>query len=145
MKAKTKDRGKQLAEQTVGKIDKPKSTTHKWQFPTRIRPNAFSWKSSRVAAQRIKEALGEINSVARHYPIHAAEGAVRLIERLSPALEHVDSSSGALGTAVNRAIEALVSIISAAHVSIAVREKWLERLYEAHADDQIPYIETLAE
>jgi hypothetical protein len=38
----------------------------------------------------------------------AAEGAVRLIERLSPALEHVDNSSGAIGTAVNRAIEALV-------------------------------------
>jgi len=30
MKAKAKDRGKQLAEQTVGKIDKPRNTAHKW-------------------------------------------------------------------------------------------------------------------
>jgi hypothetical protein len=29
-----------------------------------------------------------------------AEGAVTLIERLSPALGHVDSSSGAIGSAV---------------------------------------------
>jgi len=118
------------------------SATHKWLFPTRIRPNSFTWKSSSTAAARIKEAVAEIKTVSRNDPAAAAEGAVRLIERLSPALEHVDSSSGAIGTAVNRAIEALVSIISAAHVSIAVREKWLERLYEAHADDQIPYIET---
>ena len=123
-----------------------KSTSaHKWQFPTRIRPNAFSWKSSRAAVQRIKEALGEIQSVARHDAVHAAEGAVRLIERLSPALEHVDSSSGALGSAVNGAIEALVPIIAAAPVPGKVREKWLDRLYEAHEADGVPYIEILTD
>jgi len=94
---------------------------------------------------RIREAVAEIQKVSRHDQQAAAEGAVRLIERLSPALEHVDSSSGALGTSVNRAIEALVPIISAATVSIAIREKWLERLYEAHAADQVPYIEILAD
>ena len=93
------------------------SATHKWLFPTRIRPNSFTWKSSSTAAARIKEAVAEIKTVSRNDPAAAAEGAVRLIERLSPALEHVDSSSGAIGTAVNRAIEALVPIISAAHVS----------------------------
>ncbi len=118
---------------------------HKWQFPTRIRPSAFSWKSSRVAVQRIKEAVGEIQSVARHDATHAAEGAVRLIERLSPALEHVDSSSGALGSAVNGAIEALVPIIAAAPVASKVREKWLDRLYEAHEADGVPYIEILTD
>jgi hypothetical protein len=122
-----------------------KSGAHKWQFPTRIRPNAFSWKSSRVAVQRIKEAVGEISSVARHHAILAAEGAVRLIERLSPALEHVDSSSGALGSAVNGAIEALVPLIAAAPVASKVREKWLERLYQAHEADGVPYIETLTD
>lgn len=122
-----------------------KNAAHKWLFPTRIRPNSFTWKSSSTAATRIKEAIAEIKTISRNDPVAAAEGAVRLIERLSPALEHVDSSSGAIGTAVNRAIEALVPIISAANVSVAVREKWLERLYEAHADDQIPYIETLVE
>ena len=108
------------------------STPHKWLFPTRIRPNSFTWKSSSTAAARVKEAVAEIKTVSRNDPAAAAEGAVRLIERLSPALEHVDSLSGAIGTAVNRVIEALVPIISAAHVSVAVREKWLERLYETH-------------
>jgi hypothetical protein len=55
------------------------------------------------------------------------EGAVRLIERLSPALEHVDSSSGALGSAVNnRSIEALVPVIAGAPVTTPGREQWLE-------------------
>src|ERR1022692_3279364 len=124
---------------------KSKSGAHKWLFPTRIRPNAFSWKSSRVAVQRIKEAVVEISSVARHDAILAAEGGVRLIERLSPALEHVDSSSGALGSAVNGAIEALVPIIAAAPVQSRVREKWLDRLFEAHEADGVPYIECLTD
>src|SRR4051812_4619821 len=124
---------------------KTSATVHKWVFTSRIRPNAFSWRSSSAAATRIKEAVAEIQRVARTDPVTAAEGAVRLIERLSPALEHVDSSSGALGSAVNRAIESLVPVISSASVSISDREKWLERLYEAHAADQIPYIETLAD
>jgi hypothetical protein len=124
---------------------KSKNSAHKWLFPSRIRPKAFSWKSSRLAVQRIKEAVAEIASVARDDAIVAAEGGVRLIERLSPALEHVDSSSGALGSAVNAAIEALVPIIAAAPVTSPVREKWLDRLYEAHEADGVPYIETLTD
>jgi hypothetical protein len=126
-------------------INVKSKSAHKWQFPTRIRPNAFSWKSSRVAVQRVKEAVAEIAGVARHDAITAAEGAVRLIERLSPALEQVDSSSGALGSAVNAAIEALVPLIAAAPVPNKVREKWLERLYAAHEADGIPYIEILTD
>ena len=98
-----------------------------------------------MAVQRIQEAVAEIASVARHDAITAAEGGVRLIERLSPALEHVDSSSGALGSAVNGAIHALVPLIAAAPVSSKVREKWLDRLYEAHEADGVPYIEILTD
>ena len=94
---------------------------------------------------RIKEAVAEITAVSRKDPASAAEGAIRLIERLPAALEHVNSSSGALGSAVNRAIEALVPIICAADVPVGVREKWLERLYEAHEADQMRYIESLAD
>ena len=83
---------------------------HKWQFAPRFRRNAFGWKSA-VPIQRIKEAVSEIKQVARKEPLLAAEGAVLFFEKLSPALMHVDSSSGALGTAVNRAIETLVPII----------------------------------
>ena len=46
-----------------------------------------------------------IKKTARRDPILGAAGAVLFIEKVSPALEHVDSSSGAIGTAVNHAIE----------------------------------------
>jgi hypothetical protein len=124
---------------------KSKSSAHKWLFPTRIRPRAFSWKSSRVAVERIREAVEEVCRVARQDAILAADGAVRLIERLSPALEHVDSSSGALGSAVTGAIEALVPLIAAAPAARGVREQWLERLYAAHEADAMPYIECLTD
>ena len=75
----------------------------------------------------------------------AAEGAVLFLIRLSPSLENIDSSSGAIGTGVNRAIEVLVPIIAKAPADQATRRKWLEQLYQAHADDQIPYIESLGD
>lgn len=43
-----------------------------------------------------------------------ADDAVAFLEHVSPALESVDSSSGAIGTAVNDAIAALVRIIASA-------------------------------
>ena len=70
----------------------------------------------------------------------AADGAVIFLEKLAPALEHVDSSSGAIGTAVNRAIEALVPIIANAPAEDKQREKWLDKLWHAVEDDQIPYM-----
>jgi hypothetical protein len=56
----------------------------------------------------VREAVKEIKSVARSDPAAAAaaEGAVRFLERVSPALERVDSSSGAMGSAVNQAVSA---------------------------------------
>jgi hypothetical protein len=75
----------------------------------------------------------------------AGDGAVAFLERVSPALENVDSSSGSIGTAVNNAIDELVPIIARAVADPKTRERWLERLWAAHADDQIPYIELLGE
>jgi hypothetical protein len=89
--------------------------------------------------------VAEIRAVARRDPLLAAEGAVLFLERVSPALEQIDSSSGAIGTAVNRAIGELVPIIAAAPADATTRAAWLERLFEAHAADEIPYIERLAE
>jgi hypothetical protein len=117
---------------------------HKWEFRARFRRHALGWKSQ-PAIPRIKQALSEIRKVARRDPLLAADGAVLFLERVSPAIENVDSSSGAIGTAVNRAIEELVPIIAAAPASAATRDAWLERLWEAHANDQIPYIERLAD
>ncbi len=121
------------------------SGAHRWEFRARLRRGAFGWRSSQLAVRRVKEAVGEVKKVARSDPAHAADGAVLLIERLSPALEHVDSSSGALGTAVNHAINELVPIISMVDVDTKTRQRWLERLWAAHAADQMPYIESLAD
>ena len=87
--------------------------------------------------------MSEIQKAARRDPGRAAEGAVLFLERVSPALEHVDSSSGAIGTAVNHAIEELVTVIARAPADARRRDGWLERLWEAHAEDAIPYIERL--
>ncbi len=120
-------------------------STHKWEFAARFRRNAFGWKSSQLAARRVKEAVSEIAATARRKPLLAAEGAVRFLERVSPALERVDSSSGAMGSTVNRAITALVPIIAGAAADRSAHEALLERLWAAHEADQIPYIETLAD
>ncbi|MEM5386401.1 hypothetical protein VSR68_22760 [Paraburkholderia phymatum] len=120
------------------------TNSHRWSFAARFRRNAFGWKSA-LPIQRLKEAVVEIRLVARSDAILAAEGAVLLLEKLSPALEQVDSSSGAIGTAVNRAIDALAPLIAAAKVDSTIRQAWLERLFEALQEDQIPYIERLAD
>lgn len=117
---------------------------HTWTFSSRFRAGAFGWRSE-PAITRIKEAVSEIKAAAKKDPILGAEGAVLFLQKLSPALQNIDGSSGAIGTAANRAIEALVPIIAKAPADQALRRKWLEKLYQAHADDQIPYIESLAD
>jgi hypothetical protein len=122
----------------------PQARGHSRRFKTRFRRHAFGWKSQ-PAITRLQEALSEIKQVARLEPVLAAEGAIALLERISPALEHVDSSSGAIGSAVNRVIAELVPVVSGAPADARTRTAWLDRLFEAHAADQIPYIEQLAE
>ena len=117
---------------------------HTWAFGPRFRSGSFGWRSEPAIA-RIKEAVSEIKAVARKEPVLAAEGAVLFLQKVSPALQNIDSSSGAIGTAVNRAIDALVPVFAKAPADPKVRRKWLEQLYQAHADDQIPYIECLGD
>ena len=121
-----------------------KQTKHKWTFTARFRRQAFGWRSQ-PAIKRVKEAVAEIKSTARKNSILGAEGAVLFLVKLSPALEQVDSSSGAIGTAVNNAIEALVPIIANAPAEDKVRGKWLYRLWKAIEEDDMPYIELLPE
>ena len=87
------------------------TTAHQWQFTSRFRRHTFGWRSA-LPIQRIEEAVAEIKAVACQEPVIAAEGAVTLLAKLSPALEQVDSSSGALGTAVNRAIDKAILLSS---------------------------------
>jgi hypothetical protein len=121
----------------------PKTGGYSWRFKTRFRRGALGWKSQ-SAITRLQEALSEIKQVARLEPLLAADGAIALVERISPALERVDSSSGAIGSAVNRTIAELVPVIAGAPADARTRSAWLDRLFEAHAADQIPYIEQLA-
>jgi tetratricopeptide (TPR) repeat protein len=116
-----------------------------WAFTKRFRRGGFGWRASRLASERIAEALAEIRAVARHDPLHAADGAVRFLVKLSPALEQVDSSSGALGSAARSAVDALVPVIVQAPADGATREKWLEQLFEAIQNDDPPYLELLDE
>ncbi len=115
-----------------------------WTFASRFRRGAFGWRDE-PALTRIREAVSEIKAAARKDPVLAAEGAVLFLRRVSPALRKVDGSSGAIGTAVRRAIEALVPVIASAPVDASVRRTWLETLFEAHADDDPPYIESLGD
>jgi hypothetical protein len=66
---------------------------------------------------------------AKKDPVRGAEGAVRLIEKIWPALEHVDSSSGALGSSVNKALDTLIPILVNAPADAKTRDKWLDRLW----------------
>ncbi len=117
-----------------------KTAIHKWTFLARFRAGAYSWKSSKLACQRLREAVSEIKKVAKKEPDLAAEGAVRLIEKLWPALEHVDSSSGALGSAVNKALDQLLPVITNVPADANTRQKWLERLWQAMEEDGVDYL-----
>jgi hypothetical protein len=116
----------------------------KWTFRARFRRHAFGWRSQ-PAIKRIKEAVSEIKKAARKDPVLGGEGAVLFLEKVSPSIEQVDSSSGAIGAAVNNAIDALAPVIAEAPADDRLRDKWLERIWQAVEDDDIPYIEMLPE
>ena len=123
---------------------KPTAPDPGWAFRARFRRNAFGWRSAPAVA-RIKEAVAEIRKAARSDPRRGAEGAVLFLERVAPAIEHVDGSSGSIGTAVNRAIEQMVPIIAAAPVDDSIRALWLERLDAACEADKMPYLESIGD
>lgn len=119
--------------------------THKWTFPARFRTRAYSWKASRLASRRLREATSEIKKVAKKDPVLGADGAVRLMEKLWPSLERIDSSSGAIGTAVNKTLDALIPIIIKAPAADKTRSKWLDWLWQAMADDGVDYLSPVSD
>lgn len=62
------------------------------------------------------------------------------MEKIWPALEHVDSSSGALGSAVNKTLDDLIPLIIKAPADAKTRNNWLERLWQAMEDDGVDYL-----
>jgi hypothetical protein len=113
---------------------------HTWAFKSRLRARSFGWRGSHLACQRLKEAVAEIKKVARTDPVTAGDGVVSLMERIWPAFQGVDTSSGALGGAVYWAQEELLPIAIEAPADRTTRDKWLGRLWQAVEDDGVDYL-----
>ncbi len=108
---------------------------HKWKFKSHFRLHAYGWKGTAPASKRMREAVSEIKEIAKKDSALAGEGVIELFYRLYPALMQIDSSSGALGTAMNKTIDPLIPILIKADWDMNTRGKWLEKLYEAIQED----------
>jgi hypothetical protein len=98
----------------------------KWQFTARFRAKAYGWRGSSLAISRLKEAVSEIKAVAKSDPVAAGGGAVSLMERIWPAFQDIDTSSGALGMAVARTLAELIPVLIDAPADHATRSAgWL--------------------
>ncbi len=113
---------------------------HTWAFKSRLRSGAFGWGASDLACQRLKEAVTEIKKLARTDPVTAGDGFVSLMERIWPAFEAVDTSSGALGGAVFWAQHELLPVAIGAPADRKTRDSWLDRLWQAIEDDGVDYL-----
>ena len=122
-----------------------KKPAHKWAFKPAMRAGLYGWRSSAKAAKRLKSATSEIKAVNRSDPIAAADGIVALIERIWPAFEHINTSSGALGNAVNRTLTELIPILINAPADEPTRAKWLERLHAAIEHDGVDYLQPVSD
>ena len=112
----------------------------KWRFKTKFRASAYGWGGSKLAIDRLREAAVEIKGVAKSDPAAAGDGVVSLMERLWPAFQGIDTSSGALGTAVARTLDELIPILIKAPAGHAARRRWLERLFEAVQNDGVEFL-----
>ena len=112
----------------------------KWQFKARMRARSYSWRGTALATARLKAAVSEIKKVAKTDPVAAGDGVVSLMERIWPAFQDIDTSSGALGTAVSRTLDELIPILIAAPADHAITRTWLERLFEAVQNDGVQYL-----
>jgi hypothetical protein len=116
------------------------AAVRKWRFKSKLRANAYGWRGSSVAISRLKESASEIRSVAKSDPVMAGDCVVSLMERIWPAFQGIDTSSGALGAAVFRTLNELIPILVVAPADHATRSKWLERLFEAVQSDGVEYL-----
>jgi hypothetical protein len=106
-----------------------------WTFKKYFRREAYGWKGTAKASKRMAEAVSEIKKAAKKDSALAGEGAIELFGRLYPALMQIDSSSGALGTAMHNTIDSLIPFIIKADWDIITRAKQLDKLYEAIIED----------
>ncbi|MFP4127036.1 MAG: hypothetical protein ACLFU0_10370 [Alphaproteobacteria bacterium] len=126
-------------------MSRPAKAGGGWAFRAGMRRGGYGWRGSAKAAQRLKAATAEIKAVAKTDPVRAGEGVVVLAERIWPAFEMIDTSTGALGGAVNRTLASLIPILIAAPADAATRARWLERLIDAIQEDGVDYLSPLAD
>jgi hypothetical protein len=117
----------------------------KWEFRSKFRTNVYGWRGSSLAISRLKDAVAEIRAVAKLNPVLAGDGIVTLAERIWQAFQGIDTSSGALGSAIYRTLNDLVPLLIAAPADQVTRGKWLTRLYEAVQNDGVEYLSPLEE
>jgi hypothetical protein len=113
---------------------------HTWTFKASPRARAFGWNGSSLACRRLKEAVSEIKKVARVDAVTAGDGVVGLMERIWPACEHIDTSSGALGSAVNGTQGEVPPIAIEAPADRKTRDQWLVRLWQAIQANGVDYL-----
>ena len=117
-----------------------KDNKPKWAFKPKFRAGVYSWHGTAKATKNLRAAVSEIRKAYRKNPLDAADAAIYLMERIWPALEHIDGSSGALGRAVNDAIEKLLPLVIEAPADESLRKKWTYRLLDAIYDDGVEYL-----
>jgi hypothetical protein len=110
-----------------------------------MRAGVLGWRGSAKAIDRLNLARSEIGVVKKADPVTAAEGVVVLAERIWPAFEQIDTSSGALGSAVRRTLGDLVPVLIEAPADEPLRAQWLERLRQAVLDDGVEYLAPISD
>jgi hypothetical protein len=114
---------------------------HKWNFTAKFRSNLYDWRSSQKAIRNLKAAVKEIKDVAKRDHEVAGLGIVKLAERIWPAFQAIDTSSGSLGSAVRWALEdELVPLMVSLEVGIDIRRNWMETLLNAIHEDGVDYL-----
>ena len=119
--------------------------SHKWAFASRLRARAFSWKSSQLAAKRIREAVSEVRKAAKGDVVLGAIGASLVLGKIVPAIENVDGSSGSIGNAVRKAVGQLVPFVAALPADAKQRPQVEDRIWQAYEEDGYGYLDTLGE
>jgi len=116
-----------------------------WEFKSKFRAGIYSWKGSAKATKNLRAAVSEIRKAYKSDPLEAVEAIVWLMGRFWPAFRDIDSSSGALGKAVNDTIDKLLPLVIDAPADEPLRKKWTVRLFEAICDDGVEYLGCLTE
>ena len=117
-----------------------KAQKHTWAFTRYLRAGVYKWNGTAIASKRIKAAISEIKKVAKKDPVLAAEGAVKFIEKCWVAIEHIDSSSGVIGNAVNNALYEVAEVISSADLPSKDRLKLTERIWDCWQEEGYGYL-----